>query len=326
MLIVGIVATTRNTRFKKRGRKGEEPAVEKHSNARAAGSRGATASAAAPNSTLYAPTEVAPSVVLRNNNATQQSSWLSTLPSQLLPGVLFSWMVMGVFPAIFYRVSGRQRELDQLGSLNLVFALASAALWVLAMGLYLLMSSREPERRAAASSGIEPRVADREIVQHTPRKCGKPSDAHKLAGRWAKVRDESDSLDEACAALRLNFIMRKAIDTVNTLELGVTDGEVCLKLVSMVSWFKVKESFPWDGSARTHRRRDFRSGGQTGSVHPNGPASIDITTSWNDPLAAREQCIISAVGESKLITKTTLKFADGKVVVYSQVFKRKEES
>jgi len=82
----------------------------------------------------------------------------------------------------------------------------------------------------------------------------------QMAGKWTKCKQESESLDDACNALHLNFIMKRAVSFVNTMEVEVTDLEFRMSLMSAIPWFKIHENYPWDGSERQHRRRDFRAG------------------------------------------------------------------
>jgi hypothetical protein len=70
--------------------------------------------------------------------------------------------------------------------------------------------------------------------------CGPPPHVERMTGLWLKSAD-SDPMDPAIDALRLNFIMRKAVNLVNRLEITASADSVQIDLASAIPWFKVRD-------------------------------------------------------------------------------------
>lgn len=226
---------------------------------------------------------------------------------------------MGVLPALYYRLVGDDAQVDRLLPINLGFIILCCSTWII-----LFMSARWEiwQARRSVNSGTAAARSQHAELPQTPRRVGKPPDAHKLQGKWLKCAEESESLDDAMRAMHLNFIMKRAVNFVNKMELEVTDHDFKLSLSSAIPWFKIRETYPWDASPRHHRRRDFRPGQSTGCIAPNGVASVDVRVKWEDPYSAQESCKITLINDTKVVTDTVIHFGTGRVASYKQIFYR----
>ncbi|PNW87780.1 hypothetical protein CHLRE_01g001950v5 [Chlamydomonas reinhardtii] len=110
----------------------------------------------------------------------------------------------------------------------------------------------------------------------------------RMGGVWVKDAARSDSMDAAVAAMRLNGLVRTAIRLIRGLELdpaALAAGRFDMAIFSIIAWFKVRESYPLDGTVGYFNRRDLRRGKHAASVCVQPDGSLILSVSWGEPLA-----------------------------------------
>jgi hypothetical protein len=161
-----------------------------------------------------------------------------------------------------------------------------------------------------------------------------PSELAGLTGRWRKDGAASDSMDAACDAVALPWILRKAVGVVKVLELEDTPAHFRTRLKAG-GVLDIVETYPWDGSTVLHGRRDKRRGGHRGHVERVvAPGSADgsgsglpgarIVVSWDDPHGGTcsDAFTLSPDGRT-LLQATVMRMAGtGAVVEYKTVYRR----
>jgi len=146
---------------------------------------------------------------------------------------------------------------------------------------------------------------------------------HKLQGYWSKDKVASDSMDQACNAMKLGGIIRAAIGLIKGIEIkGFEEGVFQLDVLSGILWFRVKEVYPLDDTVVKHRRRDMRKGGALGRARvlfSDGGGSIWLRNEF-DGGSLEEKFHLSGVNE--LHVDAVLRIGDGSPVKYKQVYRR----
>lgn len=91
-----------------------------------------------------------------------------------------------------------------------------------------------------------------------------------FVGNWRKDLSRCDSMDLACQAVKLSWLLRHAVKHMNFLTIGLKDRFIEFSTVSRGRLVNVKECYPLDGTTVVQKRRDQRSGEARGSVvwHP----------------------------------------------------------
>ncbi|EFJ43590.1 hypothetical protein VOLCADRAFT_96212 [Volvox carteri f. nagariensis] len=115
----------------------------------------------------------------------------------------------------------------------------------------------------------------------------------RLGGVWVKDPERSDSMDEATAVMRLNGLVRTAIRLIRGLEIdpeALKAGRFDMAIFSVISFFKVRESYRLDGTVAHFNRRDLRRGKHTASIAVQPDGSVVLSISWaaagSEPVAA----------------------------------------
>lgn len=169
-----------------------------------------------------------------------------------------------------------------------------------------------------------------------------------LAGRWQKLKSDSDDMKAACEAVELNKILRMGVSLVNTLEI-VDEREgadahfaTTLKAGGILD---VKEKYPWSEAEVEHSRRDKRRGKHLGKVSlveiaaeeeeaesEGGEREVATTTkqlhprisiTWGDPRGGEctDTFVLSRSGR-RLTQLSVLAVRGKEVVAYKTVFTR----
>uniref|UniRef100_A0A7S3QKU0 Uncharacterized protein n=1 Tax=Dunaliella tertiolecta TaxID=3047 RepID=A0A7S3QKU0_DUNTE len=148
-----------------------------------------------------------------------------------------------------------------------------------------------------------------------------------LNGVWIKA-PESESMAEACDLMQLGGLVRLAINLIKGVEFHITTGEGggpgCLDMAvfSIISWFKVKESYPLSGAAVLCKRRDLRRGKHTGRCRILEGGSVELDMQWGEPYPGRGQDVLRLVSPNELHVTTTL-YVGSHQHTYTTVYRRK---
>ncbi|CAG9466531.1 unnamed protein product [Pedinophyceae sp. YPF-701] len=216
------------------------------------------------------------------------------------------WLAKGT-PASF-----RQSPATLLSALLLLYWSTGRALG----GLLGARRRRRGKRRGdtrAKGRRLEYRVVDQS-----------PAPLPDFTGVWIKDNAASDNMDECFRVAQLNFIMRKAVVLLKGMEIRHTRDVFFVDVLSVFPWYKIKESFPFDGAVRLHARRDMRRGKTRGRVAVNG-TTVAITMEWDDPLAGTMRDAFSIGPQGELRLDSTL-VVGSKVARFRQVYRRKGDS
>ncbi|KAF5831228.1 hypothetical protein DUNSADRAFT_13437 [Dunaliella salina] len=120
-----------------------------------------------------------------------------------------------------------------------------------------------------------------------------------LNGVWIKA-PESESMAEACDLMHLGGLVRLAISSIKGVEFHITadEGGECTRLdmavFSIISWFKVKESYPLSGAAVISNRRDLRRGKHTARCRVLEDGGVELDMEWGEPYPGHGQDVLSA--------------------------------
>uniref|UniRef100_A0A7S0WPY6 Uncharacterized protein n=1 Tax=Pyramimonas obovata TaxID=1411642 RepID=A0A7S0WPY6_9CHLO len=239
----------------------------------------------------------------------------SAIPASLLPAAILVWVLGGVAPALYFKATEQQALLDRWAPANLLLAMLCISMWIVkALTLRPAPTPGAAQRRLTLAALEEAASAERTRPQ------GMPPQAAQMAGRWVKARAESQSMDAACDLIHMNFVMKRAVCLISGLHIEATPTEFKLVVTSVVPWFKITETYPWDGSEVQFRRRDFRKGTALGSVREQGDG-LEIRNRWRDPYPGTDTCVFSVTGE-RLVAKTTMRLDTGQTAYYEQVYYR----
>lgn len=156
-----------------------------------------------------------------------------------------------------------------------------------------------------------------------------PAELAGLTGRWRKDASASDSMDAACDAVALPWILRKAVGVVKVLELEDTPSHFRTRLKAG-GVLDIVETYPWDGSTVLHGRRDKRRGGHRGhverlapSVEGGAPGAV-IKVAWADPYGGvcSDAFTVSADGLTLTQASSMTMAGTGETVEYQTVYRR----
>lgn len=149
-----------------------------------------------------------------------------------------------------------------------------------------------------------------------------------LTGRWRKDKAASDSMDAACDAVALPWVLRKAVGVVKILELEDSPAHFRTRLKAG-GILDIVETYPWaPGAAEVvHGRRDKRRGGHTGRVERVEGGGAAIRVAWDDPHAGTcvDAFTVSPDGRTLTQATTMVMRGTGEVVAYKTVFRRERE-
>ncbi|CAD7702696.1 unnamed protein product [Ostreobium quekettii] len=81
----------------------------------------------------------------------------------------------------------------------------------------------------------------------------------ELSGIWKLDRSRSEDYGPMCALLQLGFVLRKALDVSDTLQIDVNPERI-RQVARIVKIIDIVEEFPLSGDEVTLRRRDLRRG------------------------------------------------------------------
>ncbi|KAG2486408.1 hypothetical protein HYH03_014984 [Edaphochlamys debaryana] len=137
-------------------------------------------------------------------------------------------------------------------------------------------SAADASSAAAAAAAVA--VARPVVLRADPR----------LAGVWVKDGHRSETMEPALKLMHLNGIVRTAVKLIRGLEIdprALAAGRMDLAIFSVIAWFKVRESYPLDGTVGHFNRRDLRRGKHAASVAVQPDGSLLLTVSWGEPLS-----------------------------------------
>ncbi|BDA44299.1 hypothetical protein COCOBI_05-4830 [Coccomyxa sp. Obi] len=158
---------------------------------------------------------------------------------------------------------------DMLGS---AVGVCACSLLIIIARIYAMMRYQSSLAVAVAAVAQSPAVAVASLQS-----------VQNLNGMWIKDKAASDSMEPAMDLMRLNGLIRRAINLVKGVDITITEDVFEMAITSIIPWFKVRERYPLTGEEKQHKRRDLRRGGARGrvSVNPNGAFRIDIA--WPEP-------------------------------------------
>ncbi|KAF6266122.1 hypothetical protein COO60DRAFT_644181 [Scenedesmus sp. NREL 46B-D3] len=149
-----------------------------------------------------------------------------------------------------------------------------------------------------------------------------PKLAANFSGTWLKDREASDSMADAITLMGLSGLMRQAIKLIKGITVTQDDASFSMAVFSVLSWFKVSETYSLDGTSSSCRRRDFRRGGHKGRVAVPSPDKLQLHLQWDDPYGGTGLDEFTMPSADVLHVQSTVS-VNGKTCSYRQVYNRK---
>ncbi|GLI70886.1 hypothetical protein VaNZ11_015909 [Volvox africanus] len=254
-------------------------------------------------------------------------------PSTSSTDTMLQWTFLSLMSVALYLTAAK-------GSWDVFAVLVAAAVLQLSgqrmvwLGSDSEGSAESPGKRACLSVGTV--TAQRPISGAAALKATAPTRLllpdQRLGGVWVKDPTRSDSMDEATSAMRLNGIVRTAIRLIRGLELdpeALKAGRFDMAIFSVITFFKVRESYLLDGTVASYNRRDLRRGKHAAFVTVQPDGSIVLSVSWGEPLAGTGTdhfAIASAATEGLgpergTADQPSMVGADGNVLVVTSTFR-----
>ena len=158
------------------------------------------------------------------------------------------------------------------------------------------------------------------VVQLTPAQIAALGSS--FSGFWRKDSEASDSMNEAMDLIRLNWLIRAAVNVISGLELQLTADEFMFVVKSRLQ-LNVREVYPTNGEGIRHTRRDMRGGGAVGRCTVT-PAGVSLVLQWEDPLAGTEDMLFTlSDGNNTLNVRSVVTLRSGPSCVYNTVYRRR---
>lgn len=154
----------------------------------------------------------------------------------------------------------------------------------------------------------------------------RPERIDAVNGVWIKDKEASDSMDAVCDLMQLNGLLRMAIGLIRGVEIEAARGShFKLSVISGVLWFKIRESYPLDGTEVRHRRRDFRGGGSFGLARPAVDGGIEIKHRFGPVFEGTMQERFYCPQPDMLMVDTIVDVPErGPAVRYRQIYLKKD--
>lgn len=123
-------------------------------------------------------------------------------------------------------------------------------------------------------------------------------------GRWIKDKEASESMAACCQLLGFSTILQHAVRLIKGLEINMHNGVISVSVCSFISWFKITERYPIDGSEVKNNRRDMRGGGMMTNLTGNGD-KVHLRMQWGGNYAGggEDELYMPNPNELHIITK-----------------------
>jgi len=188
-------------------------------------------------------------------------------------------------------------------------------------------------RGGARAHGLDGRAHARLLTSHEqPLSKARTVQANLSAlqpmlGRYVKVNEECDSLDEVTKLCRINFVIRKAMFLVNgaTLSVDPQRQQFVFAVNSIIKWFKIVERYNLDGTETVNKRRDLRGGGakSTLATTEEGYLYSYLRFSFlSEEDVATDTFVLDAGGQKLTVFCTVTVDSPPRTVQYKQVYRR----
>lgn len=226
----------------------------------------------------------------------------------LLAHAVLSYLVLRTLPVLWRPFGVSLTAWRQVLGIFLIFALAIHTIdWIL---FFQVKNSRQ----------VMPIVSIPPVIESEEER-----DVGELTGRWIKDKQASDSMDAVCDMMKLNSLLRAAINLIKGIDIEATPGvEFRFAVLSGVLWFKIRERYPLDGTEVQHRRRDFRGGGSMGKAMPCAGGGIIIHHRFGPVMAGTMEERFFCPNHDTLNVITTLDVPSrGPPLTYTQVYRKK---
>lgn len=188
-------------------------------------------------------------------------------------------------------------------------SILAAALPALASTVYVALYSGGSVGKEQAAGGSHRRIANLRTVQN-------------MTGTWVKDSKASDSMAEAIQLAQLNRLTRTAVKLIKGVQILQTDQDFEFAVFSVIGWFKVKETYPMNGSPHQEKRRDLRKGKHTGWIHCVEGGHVKLSLIWDEPYGGRGFDEFRLMSENELRVVSQIEVG-GKTAGYTIVYRRK---
>lgn len=231
--------------------------------------------------------------------------------TMLLAHAVLSYLVLRTLPVVWRPPGLSSTAWRQSLGIFLIFVLAIHTIeWMLSC--YVTME--RPQGMSVMSVSPAATYATEELIP-----------VEELTGRWMKDKEASDSMDPVCNLMQLNSLLRAAINLIKGIDIQATSGsEFKFAVLSGVLWFKIRESYPLDGTEVRHRRRDFRGGGSLGKALPCPGGGVTVHHRFGPVMAGTMEERFYCPDPTTLNVVTTLDVPSrGPPITYTQIYRKK---
>lgn len=129
-------------------------------------------------------------------------------------------------------------------------------------------------------------------------------------------------MNQACEAVALSWVLRKALNVLSTLEVEDTADSFTTR-IKAGGVMDVVEQYPWTGEEKQHKRRDKRKGHHFGFVSrtEKGPC---ISVRWDNPYGGVCSDVFHLSEDAMTLTQiTSMTMKDtGAEIDYKTVYRR----
>lgn len=145
---------------------------------------------------------------------------------------------------------------------------------------------------------------------------------NNMSGTWLKDKERSQSMEAAMSLMHLGGIIRQAVKLVRGVHIDQDETTFALTVFSIISWFKVRETYALSGEATQCKRRDLRRGKHTGHVQKHGH-DLRLHLSWDDPFGGTGHDEFRLINQDELHIESTINVG-AQQASYLTVYNRKK--
>lgn len=166
-----------------------------------------------------------------------------------------------------------------------VWIAAAASAFISVLYLFHLLTHQGSRGRAAGSG-----------VTWNPSQAASAHRLQDMTGTWMKDGKASSSMEEAIHLMHLSRLTRTAVKLIKGIQIVQTAEKFDLAVFSVISWFKIRESYPMNGEVRQEKRRDLRRGKHRGRLRVDRDGDLCLHLEWDDPFGGSGHdkfCLVS---------------------------------
>eukprot|EP00775_Hariotina_reticulata_P005652 gene5652-5891_t len=145
-----------------------------------------------------------------------------------------------------------------------------------------------------------------------------------FCGKWEKDACQSEPMDDFCQLFGVPRFLQHATRLMSGLEISVVAGELQIKQVCKIRWLSTNESFPIDGTPSSpQKRRDMRSGTQTGRLQSASGQQLKLEISWGGKLEGKAHDVLTLHTAEQLVVIHQAQVTGKGSATFKEVYQKK---